>query len=61
VFDVAGRLVATLVDGPQPAGPGSADWDGRDARGAAVSSGVYIYRITADGPRQIARKMVLLK
>ena len=61
VFDVTGRLVATLVAGPQPAGPGSVDWDGRDSHGAKVGSGVYLYRLTAEGSRQIARKMVLLK
>jgi hypothetical protein len=35
-------------------------WDGRDARGASVGSGVYFYRIDAGGFRA-DRKMVLLK
>lgn len=61
VFDVSGRVVSTLVDGPRPAGPGWVEWDGRDTHGVQVSSGVYIYRLSVDGSRQIARKMVLLK
>ena len=61
VFDVAGRLVTTLFNGSHPAGPGSADWNGRDAHGVAVSSGVYYYRLAAEGSRKVARKMVLLK
>jgi flagellar hook assembly protein FlgD len=60
IFDVHGRLVATLLDRALPAGAGDVLWNGRDERGAAVSSGVYFYRLSASG-RQITKKMVLLK
>jgi hypothetical protein len=60
VFDVSGRQVATLLDASRPAGPGWVEWDGRDAHGNAVSSGVYLYRLGYEA-RQISRKMVLLK
>ena len=60
VYDVAGRHVRTLVDDVRDAGPNRAGWDGRDARGNAVGSGVYLYRLTAEG-RSLSRKMVLLK
>ncbi|MDH4038530.1 MAG: T9SS type A sorting domain-containing protein [Candidatus Krumholzibacteria bacterium] len=60
VFDVAGRLVRTLVDRTEAPGLHSVVWDGRDDRGVAVSSGVYFYRINA-GSFRADRKMVLLK
>lgn len=60
IFDVAGRRVATLIDGARPAGPGTVVWEGTDDRGRTVRSGVYLYRI-AYGDRSISRKMVLLK
>ncbi|MCZ6767337.1 MAG: T9SS type A sorting domain-containing protein [bacterium] len=60
VFDVFGRLVNTLVDGFVDGGPQFANWDGRDARGATVASGVYFYRLRASGFSE-TRKMVLLK
>jgi hypothetical protein len=60
VFDVNGRLVRTLVDGPVPAGFRSFAWDGRDSRGKAVASGVYFYRMTTDR-YQKTRKMLLIK
>jgi spore coat protein A len=61
VFDVSGRLVATLVDGLRAAGPGTIDWDGRDRTGNAVASGLYLYRLSVEGSGSISRKMVLLK
>jgi len=60
VYDVSGRHVATLVDAVLPGGRNSARWDGRDAGGNAVSSGVYFYRLVTGG-RIETRKMVLLK
>lgn len=60
VFDVAGRLVAVLVDEVLGEGSHSADWDGRDLRGRSVSSGVYFYRIRFEGD-EMTRKMVLTR
>lgn len=60
VFDVAGRRVATLVDGMRAAGPHQAAWNGRDGNGQPVSSGLYFYRLLAGGTSQ-TKKMVLLK
>ena len=40
VFDVRGRLVATLRDGAEPAGERHVEWDGRDREGRPVSSGL---------------------
>jgi len=60
VYDVMGRKVATLVDTEQKAGYQSVRWNGRDASGRQVSSGIYIYRLST--PEQaFARKMILMK
>ncbi|HEX6791863.1 MAG TPA: M6 family metalloprotease domain-containing protein [Candidatus Krumholzibacteria bacterium] len=60
IYDVKGALVKTLVNESKPAGVYSLEWNGRDDRGVAVSSGVYFYRITA-GSFNDVRKMTLLK
>ena len=44
VYDVTGRLVATLADGPLPAGESRLTWDGRDRDGREVASGIYFCR-----------------
>ncbi|HXV13511.1 MAG TPA: FlgD immunoglobulin-like domain containing protein, partial [Candidatus Krumholzibacteria bacterium] len=60
IYDVTGRAVRTLVDGPRPAGTHRVDWDGRNASGTPVASGVYLYRMTS-GTFVETRRMVLLK
>jgi len=59
VFNVAGKLVRTLVDGQQPAGRWNVGWDGADEGGQAVSNGVYFYRLTTGG-KTITKRMVLV-
>jgi len=60
VYNIAGRLVKTLVDRRVDAGYHRAVWDGTDERGRRVASGVYMYRMKAGG--FVDRKvMVLLK
>ena len=44
VYDVAGRLVATLVDGHRGAGEHEVSWDGHSASGR-VASGMYFARL----------------
>ncbi len=60
VYDLRGRLVRTVVAGPQAAGAGSATWDGRDDRGASVASGAYVYRLQA-GDLVTQRRMMLVR
>jgi hypothetical protein len=60
IYNVAGQRVATLVDGFQTAGQKIARWDGKDASGINVSSGVYFYQIKAANFSAI-KKMILLR
>jgi hypothetical protein len=60
IYDVSGKLVRTLVDGPQTAGQKTAAWNGRDNRGHSVASGVYFYQLQAPGYEKTL-KMVLVQ
>ena len=55
VYDVMGRQVTTLIDGPMQAGTHEVTWDGRVQSGAAAASGVYILRLQVDGQQAIHR------
>jgi hypothetical protein len=55
VFDVSGKSVATLVDGPKGVGQHTVEFDA-----SSLSSGVYFYRLMAGGVIE-QKKMVLLK
>jgi hypothetical protein len=60
VFDLLGREVRVLANGPVAAGEGSARWDGRDAAGHAVDSGVYLARLSVQG-RELTTRLVLIR
>ena len=60
LYDVAGRLVTTLVDGSLTGGTRSVVWNGTDTEGRQVASGVYFVRLTARDT-SLVRKIVLLK
>jgi len=60
IYDVAGRIVRRLVDADLPADDYTAVWDGRTDTGEVAASGLYFYRLMADG-RELARKMILLR
>ncbi len=60
VFDVAGRRVRLLVDGVQAPGTYEAAWDGTEAGGAPVASGVYLARLHVGTAVQV-RRMLLVK
>jgi len=66
IYDVRGRLVRTLVDRIETAGEHAVRWDGTNARGESLSSGVYLYRLEVKGPSPSevtthTRKMLLAK
>jgi len=60
IFDVAGRVVRTLVNDRLDAKVHEVSWSGLNDRGQAVSSGVYFYRVETETDLFVAR-MALLK
>ncbi len=60
IFDVTGRLVATLADGRMDAGQHTVVWNGKNNRGRIVASGVYFCRLQA-GKLVATRKIVVLR
>ncbi|MFW9842768.1 MAG: FlgD immunoglobulin-like domain containing protein [Candidatus Thorarchaeota archaeon] len=60
VFNILGQEVICLADREYPAGNHAVVWDGRNANGEPVASGIYLYRIAA-GTVTASRKMVLMK
>ena len=60
IYDLQGRRIRTLVSGRHNEGFYEAAWDGRDQRGAAAPSGLYLYRLRA-GEQAQTRKMLLVK
>lgn len=60
IYDASGSLVIRLAHGRYPAGATDLNWNGADAKGRRVGSGVYFYRLVSNGEAQ-NRKMVLLK
>ncbi|MFQ6008481.1 MAG: T9SS type A sorting domain-containing protein, partial [Candidatus Zixiibacteriota bacterium] len=60
IFNILGALVATPFDGVAQAGTNEVVWDGRNSAGEIVSSGIYLYRLTADKYTE-TKKMTMLK
>ena len=60
VFDVLGRPVVNLVVGRLQTGLYRVNWEGRDAGGRLVPSGIYFYRLRG-GNRAESRKMTLVR
>ena len=60
IYDVAGRRVNRFELKGAGAGWKSVPFDGRDANGAPLASGVYFYRVTAAG-RTVTNKMVIAR
>jgi hypothetical protein len=60
IYDVEGRLVRTVFDGPLTAGSGAVSWDGRSQNGRDAVSGIYFCRLETSRA-QASRKIVLLR
>jgi hypothetical protein len=60
IYDVQGREVIRLLDGARPAGEQTAAWNGRDQNQQPVPSGVYFYRLEAEG-RSMSRRLVMTR
>jgi len=61
IHDVRGRLVRTIFHGPLTGGTRHGiTWDGKDARGQPVASGVYFARAVL-GTEKLTHKLLLLR
>ena len=60
LYDVAGRVVRRLVDARQEQGTYRVTWNGVDAAGMRVASGIYVYELQA-GSRRLTRKLAVLQ
>lgn len=60
IYDVGGRLVRVLFEGPASPGTRSVRWNGLNNAGEPVASGIYICRLTGPG-FETTRKMVLVR
>jgi peptidase C25-like protein/flagellar hook capping protein FlgD len=60
IYNLKGQYVCTLADGVYSSGSHSVLWNGRDAEGRQVSSGIYFYRLEAGG-KVLNSKMALIK
>ena len=61
IYDVAGRVVRTLLDKPEEAGWHIVRWSGQTDDGNATASGVYFYRIEYPDGGITSKKMILLR
>jgi hypothetical protein len=67
VYDILGREVKTLVDDTRPAGSYSVTWDGTNASGLPIASGIYFCRVEMNsllpsgGSYTAVRKMLFIR
>lgn len=61
IYDILGREVRTLVNEVKSAGFYTIQWDGTNASGQQVNSGVYFYQLNTDQRIIQTKKMMLLK
>ncbi|HEY6194725.1 MAG TPA: FG-GAP-like repeat-containing protein [Candidatus Eisenbacteria bacterium] len=60
VFDLTGRRVRTLLEGPLDAGLHELAWHGEDDRGTGVAPGVYLLRLVTS-QRSDVRKLIRIR
>lgn len=60
IYDLKGSIVRIMVNNKLLSGTYRVQWDGRDAHGNMLPSGIYFYSLTASNFRD-SKKMTLLK
>jgi len=63
IYNLLGEQIRVLTDSRYQAGFHTLTWDGRNASGIAVPSGVYVYRLVTDQRKNqgVVGKMTLLR
>jgi hypothetical protein len=60
VYDVSGRLLVTLLNARVEVGRHTVEWNGKNANGSLVPSGIYFYRMKTAG-YEATKKMILVR
>lgn len=60
IFNLDGQLIRTLEHAHQIQGTHTVVWDGRNATGQTVASGLYIYQVAFENS-MLAKKMLFIK
>jgi len=60
IFDISGRKIKTIIDSKQQAGWYDMQWNGINDQNVQVSSGMYLYKMTADNYTQ-TKKILLIR
>ena len=60
IYDALGRKIRTLLDTFQSAGKYQIEWDGKNAKGQQVASGMYICRLRIN-QSVISKKMIMIR
>jgi hypothetical protein len=60
IYDLAGKLVQTLVNEHQDAGSYAAFWNGCDERGRTVANGVYFFALQTEA-QTITKKALVVR
>ena len=58
IYDILGRELVTLIDGAHSAGRFNIIWNGKDAFGNHLGSGIYFYQLSSDEFSQ-TKKMII--
>ena len=60
IFNVKGQLIKKITNEFQQAGNCKIEWDGKDAAGQTVTSGLYIYQVKFENT-VLSKKMILVR
>ncbi|WP_425392260.1 FlgD immunoglobulin-like domain containing protein [Ekhidna sp.] len=58
ILSTSGKLINTILWGPQFAGTNTVTWDGTTPSGTSLTNGIYLYRIRYNGQQQSGRLLL---
>jgi flagellar hook assembly protein FlgD len=61
IYNVTGQTVRRLIQTVPGTGRYTADWDGKDDRGEAAASGLYLVAVLKNNKAEIKKVLVLKK
>ena len=61
IYNIKGQKIKSFLNDQIHAGEHSFVWNGKDASGKIVGSGVYLYKLNVNGKNEAVKKCLLLK